>query len=275
MPRRSRPALGQHFLHDRAVAGRIVEALEPEGRTVLEIGPGRGALTHLLAERAEEVVAVELDRRLAEALMNDPMLSGITVRIGDILERPLPGWVDPLPSARILVVGNLPYQVTSSVLFACLEARDEIERAVMMMQREVAERLVAGPGSRTYGILSVLAAIHAVPEKLFTVGRGAFKPPPGVESAVVRLNMRSEPFCGVDTPGGPESGWVAAVVKAAFAQRRKMLGNSLRARLSHLDGDQIQDGAGRAGIDLRRRAETLSPEEFVELARVLHPPGAV
>lgn len=275
MPRRSQPSLGQHFLHDQAIANRIVDALEPEGWTVLEIGPGKGALTYPLAERSERVVAVELDSRLAALLDEDTRLTGVTVCNADILERPLPDWMDPLPGKGFLLVGNLPYQITSPVLFSCLDARSVIERAVLMMQREVAERLVAGPGSRTYGILSVLAAIHAVPEILFTLGRGAFQPPPRVESAVVRINMRRAPFCGVDTQDGPGSDWVAVVVKAAFSQRRKMLRNSLTAGLDHLSVDQVQEVVGGVGIDLRRRAETLSPEEFVELARVLPRPGAV
>jgi len=266
------PPLGQHFLHDRAVIKRIIDALEPEGWTVLEIGPGRGALTYLLAELAERLVAVELDGGLAAGLQTDPQLSEATVHHGDILERPLSEWVAPLPERGFLVVGNLPYQITSPVLFACLEARAILERAVLMMQREVAERLVANPGSKTYGVITVLTALYASPKLLFTLGRGAFKPPPRVESAVVRIGMRRTPLGGVDTPGGPSSTWVAAVVKAAFTQRRKMLRNSLVAGLSHLSTGELRERADEVGIDLRRRAETLSPEEFITLARVLPGP---
>ncbi len=275
MTRRSKPSLGQHFLHDRVIAERIVDAVKAEGRTVLEVGPGRGALTCLLAERAEKVVAVELDRRLAGELRVDPRLSAVTITNADILDRPMAQWVEPLPEEGILVAGNLPYQITSPVIFACLESRDAIERCVLMMQREVAERLVAGPGSRRYGIISVLAAIHTDRRILFKLGRGAFQPPPSVESAVVSLEMLKDPAGGVDTPGGPGFEWVTSIVKAAFGQRRKMLKNSLGAGLSHLTPEELMEYSTRAGIDLQRRAETISPEEFVELARMLPVPGAV
>jgi len=275
MTRGSRPSLGQHFLHDMAIAERIVDAVWAEGRTVLEVGPGRGALTRHLAERAEKVVAVELDRKLAEELRFDPRFSAVTIINADILDRPMAQWVDPLPEDGILVVGNLPYQITSPVIFACLESRDAIERCVLMMQREVAERLVEGPGSRKYGIISVLTAILADRQILFKLGKGAFQPPPSVESAVVSLKILKDPVGGVDTTDGPDFEWVATVVKAAFGQRRKMMKNSLEAGLSHLTPEELMDYSASAGIDLQRRAETMSPEEFAELARLLPAPGAV
>lgn len=275
MARRSKPSLGQHFLHDRVIAERIVDAVNAGGWTVLEVGPGRGALTWLLAQRAEKVVAVELDRKLAEELRVDTRYSSVTIINADILDRPMAQWVEPLPEEGILVAGNLPYQITSPVIFACLDSRDAIERCVLMMQREVADRLVAGPGSRRYGIISVLAGIHADRKILFKLGKGAFQPPPSVESAVVSLEMRKEPVGGVNTADGPDFKWVTSVVKAAFGQRRKMMKNSLEAGLSHLTQAELMDYSTKAGIDLQRRAETMSPEEFVELARMLPAPGAV
>ncbi|MFC1545211.1 ribosomal RNA small subunit methyltransferase A, partial [Gemmatimonadota bacterium] len=157
----------------------------------------------------------------------------------------------------------------------CLDDREHIDRAVLMMQREVAVRLSAREGSRTYGAISVLAALFAHAEIVLTVGRGAFKPPPRVESAVVRLTMLERPLGGVGEPGGLSEERVKMVVKAAFSQRRKMLRNSLKGGLTRLDPEEIAEGAATAGIDLDRRAETLSPEEFVELTRALPDPGSV
>jgi 16S rRNA (adenine1518-N6/adenine1519-N6)-dimethyltransferase len=268
MPRR--PPLGQHFLHAEGVADRIVEALAPDGRSVLEIGPGRGVLTGRLAARATRLVAVELDRRLAARLTAHPPSGNLIVHQGDVLSRPLAGWLDPGPGESWLLVGNLPYAITSPVLFAALEAEPSPQRAVLMMQREVAERLVAPPGSRTYGILSVLLQVQAEVELLFRVGRGAFRPPPRVESAVVRLHFLEAPRHGVGGTGGPSLHLFRQVVKAAFGQRRKMLRNSLEV-LPLQPGEDAGAEAEAAGIDPSRRAETLSGEEFVVLARALAP----
>lgn len=275
MGRRRPPALGQHFLHDPAIAERIVDAISPEGRSVLEVGPGKGILTRLLADRAERLTAVEIDRRLTEDLRDDPCLADISIVQGDILTRPLHQWLDPLPDDQFLLIGNLPYQITSPLLFACLDDREFIDRAILMMQREVAARLSAREGSRTYGVISVLAALFARTEIVMTVGKGAFRPPPRVESAVVRLTMLERPLGGIGEPGGPSHERVKKVIKAAFSQRRKMLRNSLQAGLARLEPEEIAKGAAAAGIDLDRRAETLSPEEFIALARALPDPGSV
>ena len=275
MGRRRPPALGQHFLHDPAIAERIVDAISPEGRSVLEVGPGKGILTRLLADRAERLTAVEIDRRLTEDLRDDPNLADVSVIQGDILTRPLHQWLEPLPDDQFLLIGNLPYQITSPLLFACLDDREFIDRAILMMQREVAARLSAREGSRTYGVISVLAALFAHTEIVMTVGKGAFRPPPRVESAVVRLTMLERPLGGIGEPGGPSHERVKKVIKAAFSQRRKMLRNSLQAGLARLEPEEIAEGAAAAGIDLNRRAETLSPEEFIALARALPDPGGV
>jgi 16S rRNA (adenine1518-N6/adenine1519-N6)-dimethyltransferase len=275
MGRRRHPSLGQHFLHDPVIARKIVEAISPEGRSVLEIGPGRGILTRLLAARAGHLTAVEIDRELAASLEEDEELSGVSIIRGDILTRPLHRWIDPPIPDRFLLIGNLPYQITSPLLFACLDDREHIEQAVMMMQREVAARLSSGAGSRTYGAITVLTALFARAELLMTIGKGAFSPPPRVESAVIRLTMRDRPLDAVDGAGGPSYEWVREVVRAAFSQRRKMLRNSLRAGLPGLEPEVIAAGAESAGIGLDRRAETLSPEEFIALARALSTPDGV
>jgi 16S rRNA (adenine1518-N6/adenine1519-N6)-dimethyltransferase len=144
-----------------------------------------------------------------------------------------------------------------------------------MIQREVADRFLADPGSRTYGIISVIGALYAESEMLFTVGSGAFKPPPRVGSAVIRLRLREQLPWGLGSAEGPSEEWLRRVVRAAFGQRRKMLRNSLSAGLAHIDPGMMQTQAESAGIDLTRRAETLSPEEFVSLARALPTPEAV
>ncbi len=266
MSARRPPPHGQHFLHDPAVARRIVDALSAEGETVLEIGPGRGALTVPLAALSRRLVAVEIDAALAAALRADPRLGGIEIVTGDILARPLPDWVGGTED-RFLLAGNLPYGITSGVLFALFRAAERIDRAVLMMQREVAERVTAGPGGRTYGIVSVAAALVTERDLLFTVGPGAFAPPPRVESAVVRLTLRPRPL--TSGTGAPSFETVMRVVKAAFGQRRKKLRNSLAAGLPQLSGSALAARAAGAGIDLNRRAETLTPEEFIALTAAL------
>jgi 16S rRNA (adenine1518-N6/adenine1519-N6)-dimethyltransferase len=252
-----------------------VDALDSDGSTVLEIGPGRGALTFELAERCQRLFAVELDAELATKLTEDQRLEGCTIHQADALERALAEWVDPLPSEGFLLAGNIPYSITSPLLFACFEARAHLRRAVLMIQREVADRLLADSGSRTYGIISVIGALYAESEMLFTVGAGAFKPPPRVGSAVIRLRLREQLPWGLGSTEGPSEEWLRRVVRAAFGQRRKMLRNSLSAGLAHIDPGMMQTLAQAAGIDLTRRAETLSPEEFVSLARALPTPEAV
>lgn len=253
--RRRRHALGQHFLVDRGVAGRIVAlaGLSP-GTTVLEIGPGRGALTDALLAAGMKVVAIELDpelsRRLAER--GDPnllVIPGDALRI-DEFELP-PG---PLP-----VVANLPYSTGTAIVARLLERPERFPRLVVMLQREVAERLCAPPGSRSYGALSVLVALHATGSVAIRVPPGCFSPPPKVESAVVRLDAVPRALLDV-----PDEALFRRVVRAAFAQRRKTLRNALRAVFG-VEGSE--DMLRRAGIDPGRRAEQLSPEEFAGLAR--------
>jgi 16S rRNA (adenine1518-N6/adenine1519-N6)-dimethyltransferase len=228
---------------------------------VVEIGPGTGALTKYLVDAYPRMVALEVDRE-AVALLRQAY-PALDVRQVDVLEV---DWRDLARSlgGRLHIVGNLPYNITSPILFGLLEARDVIERAVVMIQREVAERIVAAPGSKTYGGLSVQAQLLAHPRMLFRVGRNVFVPRPEVESAVVEIDFRDAPLDALGREAGVDSDALRRVVRAAFGQRRKVLRNSL---------SEIAAEAGRhapeqfAGL----RPEQLTPSQFVELAGALKP----
>jgi len=252
-----RRALGQHFLRDPGIARAIVDLVEPTASDlVVEIGPGEGALTRELARRAGRVVALEVDRELLAALRRRwPTIEVLEAdaRTWDygILERP--------PGGRVLVVGNLPYSVGKPIVAALLEARAAIDAMALMLQREVAERLAAPPGGKTYGAMSVLTQAVCDVELLLRVPPGAFRPPPKVDSAVVRLTPRPHPR----VPPGLEARF-RDVVRAAFASRRKTLANALTGGLG-LSLGVAREAAARCGVDPGRRAETLTIEEFVSL----------
>ena len=253
--RRRRHALGQHFLVDRAVAERTVAlAGLPAGTTVLEVGPGRGALTEVLLAAGLRVVAIELDEELAGRL-EARGLPGLEVVRGDALR------VDelPLPPGPLPVVANLPYSTGTAILSRLLLAPARFPRLVLMLQKEVAQRVAAGPGSRSYGSLSVLVALHAEARLAFDVPPRCFAPPPKVDSAVVRLDAVVEPRADV----GDEV-LFRRVVRGAFSQRRKTLRNSLRGAFGDEAARLLLE---RAGIDPGRRAEELDLGEFASLAR--------
>jgi 16S rRNA (adenine1518-N6/adenine1519-N6)-dimethyltransferase len=253
-----RRALGQHFLRDAGMVGAIVDLLAPTARDlVVEIGPGEGALTTTLAERAGRVIALEVDRALLERLRRRlPQVEALEAdaRTWDygMLTRPADG--------RVLVVGNLPYSVSKPIVAALLDARRVLDTLVLMLQREVAERLAAPPGGKVYGALSVLTQAVCDVELALRVPPGAFRPPPQVESAVVRLTPRAVPR----VPPELEARF-REVVRAAFAQRRKTLANALAAGLGRSLG-VVREAATTCGVDAGRRAETLTIEEFVSLA---------
>jgi 16S rRNA (adenine1518-N6/adenine1519-N6)-dimethyltransferase len=256
-----RRALGQHFLADAAVADRIVDTAGPTAADlVCEIGAGEGVLTRRLAARAGRLVALELDARLHARLVG----GGFDVRLADARTFPYEELraLVPAPAGRVLVVGNLPYSVSKPILLRVWEARGALDGATLMLQREVAERLVAAPGGRAYGVLSVLWQIWADLRLGPTVPPTAFRPPPAVDSAVVHAAFRSAPRVALDDPVA-----FVRVVKAAFTRRRKTLANSLRAGFPHLGGDEVARRLARAALDGRRRAETLSLDEFARLAR--------
>lgn len=247
-PRRT---LGQHFLADPNLVEKMVGlAAVDRGARVVEVGAGTGTLTRALGEAGYEVVAYEIDERLRPLL--EEVLDGLTnveVRFGDALEV-LPA---DLGEGPWTMVANLPYNVGTPLLLKVLTEGSNIDRLVVMVQKEVAERLVAGPGSRTYGIPSVVAALHADVRREFTVGPQVFVPPPPVDSVVLTLKRRPAPTLA------PRAIELAA---AAFNQRRKMLRRSLAGVLG-----SVTDVLAGAGIAGDRRAEQLSPEDFVALAR--------
>jgi len=256
-----RRALGQHFLRDQATARAIVDLVAPTERDlVVEIGPGDGALTGLLAGRAGRVIALEIDRALSAALR--ARLPAVEVLDADARSWNYAGLVGQA-GGRVLILGNLPYSVGKPILMALIEARAAIHEMALMLQREVAERIAAPPGGKSYGSLSVFTQLHCDVRLALRVPPGAFRPPPKVDSAVLHLRVLREPRVPLADPRRFES-----VVRAAFAQRRKMLANALGAGLG-LPLDSVRRGAAAAGVDPTRRAETLSLSEFAALATAL------
>ena len=266
---RAKKSLGQNFLVDEGYVRRIVAALGPRAdETVVEIGPGQGALTEILAESAGRLVAVEFDRELA------PLLSGrfggrenFKLVQGDALEVDFCEAVAPAESAR--VVANLPYNISTAILQRLIAQRRCLTEMVLMLQREVVERITAGPGDAERGYLSVLVEAYCEAETLFDVPLGAFRPVPKVWSTVARLRVREQP-----RTGGAGEGLLWRVVSAGFAQRRKTINNNLRSAPADLRAlVEAAGGAGHvleeAGVEPRRRAETLTLEEWAGLARRL------
>ena len=263
MPSRWRPRkrLGQNFLVDRAIAERIVEfaGVRPE-ETVLEIGPGRGALTGLLCQRAAGVVAVEIDAEMARAVAEKVPSDKLTVVEQDILSADLSELAAEHGVERWPVVANLPYVISSRMIMRLVEQVHAVERATVMVQREVGERFLAGPGSRTYGLLSVLLQATGTLKKGFRVPAGAFRPRPKVQSLV--LTWQASPPEGLDLCS------LIQTAKAAFNQRRKRLDNAL-GRLPGFTDGELHIACLDARIDPGARAEHLSAEEFIRLSAAL------
>jgi 16S rRNA (adenine1518-N6/adenine1519-N6)-dimethyltransferase len=246
--------LGQHFLFDPAILGRIADAaLLTSADTVLEIGPGRGSLTRELLGRAGRVIAIETDRQLAETLKRDAP-EALSVIHGDALKVP---W----PTADV-IAGNIPYQITSPLIERALTA-PRPKRVVFLVQQEVAARLAAEPGGSDYGALSVGVQLVATVERLFGVKRGAFRPAPRVDSAVVRITPRAEPLVG----SAEEEAAVRRLVQALFQRRRQQIQRSLRESLG-LDGAAVGELLARVGIPPKARAEELGVAQLVALARL-------
>ena len=264
---RPKKSFGQNFLSDPAILGKIVAAAQvTSADSVLEVGPGRGALTRLLAGVADRVIAVELDQELLPHLRREfPLSSNVAIVAGDILQIDLEPMLTAAYAGPWKVVANLPYYISTQVLFQFLDHRHLFSRLVLMLQREVGERLAALPGSKTYGALSVLCQLHFLVKSEFIVRPGAFFPPPKVDSVVVSFMPLPQPLADV----GDEQVF-RQVVKAAFGQRRKTLLNSLKAGLPLVAGD-IAAALVDAGIDGQRRAETLAVSEFARLSRALYP----
>ncbi|HTY94891.1 MAG TPA: 16S rRNA (adenine(1518)-N(6)/adenine(1519)-N(6))-dimethyltransferase RsmA [Steroidobacteraceae bacterium] len=256
---RARKRFGQHFLHDPGVIERIARALDARAQDhLLEIGPGRGALTRvLLAGDYASFDAVEIDRDLAHDL--GPMMArarAATLHVGDALDFDFAG-LARARGGRLRVIGNLPYNISTPLLFRLIAVAPAMVDLHVMLQREVVARMAAAPGTGDYGRLTVMLAPWVSVEHLFDIGPGAFKPPPRVWSAVARLTVREQPAFAV----APR---FAQVVTAAFSQRRKTLRNALRGLLEAPDIEAC-------GVDPQARAETLAPEVLNRLAMRLGP----
>jgi 16S rRNA (adenine1518-N6/adenine1519-N6)-dimethyltransferase len=254
--------MGQNFLHDMGVVRRIIDVSKVgSDDTVLEVGPGLGVLTAALSERASRVVAVELDARLASRLRDRFKGSNVDIVEADFLK------IEPADLSLVEpygIVANLPYSVAAAAITHALESRARPNRMTVMVQREVAQRIVAAPPDMS--VLAVGVQFHGVPKIRLRIGRGAFIPPPKVDSAVVQIDVRRDPpLVREHWPG------FFAVVRAGFAQRRKRLANSLSSVMG-LDKSAVEAACRRAGIDPSRRAETLTVEEWVDLYRQI---GAV
>jgi 16S rRNA (adenine1518-N6/adenine1519-N6)-dimethyltransferase len=252
---RARKRFGQHFLTDPGVLQRMVRCIQPgTDDLLLEIGPGHGALTEYLAGTTARYVAVEIDRDLVPLLR--ARFQGLEVIADDVLRLDLDCVF--APGERWRVVGNLPYNISTPLLVKLLGHLDSIRDMHFMLQREVAARLAAAPGSKAWGRITVLTQYHCMVEPLFDVAPESFQPPPRVWSAVVRLTPRAQPL--------PlrRAGDLDRVLRQAFGQRRKRLGNALQSLA--LDWAQ-------AGVDPGRRADDLSVADFVALANALHADG--
>lgn len=247
---RTKKSLGQHFLTDNNVIFKILKSVDAEeGDRVIEIGPGTGALTKWMAKSISDLHVIELDQRAVEVLKNE--IDNIIIHQQDVLKVNWEEIVDP--DKKNVVVGNLPYYITSPILFDLLENRGLFDEAVLMMQKEVAERLVAESSSKAYGIMSVQTQLFCTPEILFDVAPGSFNPPPRVNSSVIKLKFDKPDLAFSDDT-------LKNVVRTAFNQRRKKLSNSLKPIL----GDNLPDG-----FNYDDRADHWSPETYAKLSEHL------
>ncbi|MGB8028624.1 MAG: 16S rRNA (adenine(1518)-N(6)/adenine(1519)-N(6))-dimethyltransferase RsmA [Terracidiphilus sp.] len=259
---RTKPKFGQNFLVDGQAAQRIVAALgEINDRTVVEIGPGRGAITEALAARAKHVVAVELDRELAAGLREHFDSARVTAVENDVLRFDFAA-AAARAGSKLRVAGNLPYAITSPILLKLTASHAALDLAVLMVQREVAERVTAAPGTRDYGLLSATMQMYGPVERLFTLPPSAFSPPPKVHSTVFRWRF---------APRFAELGVAEAdflrFLRQAFAQKRKTLANNLRA--AGVAPEAVSGALADAGIDSLARAEAVPVEALAALWRRL------
>ncbi|AWP30300.1 16S rRNA (adenine(1518)-N(6)/adenine(1519)-N(6))-dimethyltransferase [Paenibacillus glucanolyticus] len=263
-------SLGQNFLIDQNILYKIVEAAGlDEDKGALEIGPGIGALTEKLAQTAGTVTAIEIDQRLIPILREvlEPY-ENVKVHHGDVLKVDLHELFqqDFAGVSKVSVVANLPYYVTTPILMKLLEEKLPLENIVVMIQKEVAERMAAAPGSKDYGSLSIAVQYYSEPKLVCIVPHTVFIPQPNVASAVIRLAVREEPPVSVE-----DEGFFFEVVQASFAQRRKTIANNLKSRFFAGEGrERLEQLLQEAGIVPSRRGETLSIEEYAKLSNVLY-----
>jgi len=253
---RAKKRFGQHFLHDQNIIHRIITAIDPKRhQTIIEIGPGKGALTFPLLEHLDTLHVLELDRDLAQALSKKyAAKKNIVVHCVDALSYDF----REISNQHLHIVGNLPYNISTPLIFHLLRYHHSIDDMVFMLQEEVVDRICATPGNKDYGRLSVMVQAHCHAEKLFTVNPGAFSPPPKVMSAIIKLKPGDRFLKEINDPPG-----FAHIVKLAFSQRRKTLRNCLKGAL---EKNQIID----LGIVPGARAETLSVDDFIQLANSYH-----
>jgi 16S rRNA (adenine1518-N6/adenine1519-N6)-dimethyltransferase len=257
---------GQNFLVDRNIIQKIIRAAQvSEEDTILEVGPGLGQMTLALAQQAKKVIAVEIDPKLVEVLkQKTATVSNVEIVGQDILKVDFKRFLDS-DSPSFKVVANLPYQISTPLLFRFIESREIFSALTLMIQREVAERLVAAPGRKEYGPLSIFVQLFCNLSVCFVVRSSAFFPPPKVESSVVHMTWREKPIVGVE-----DEEWFKKVVRGSLGYRRKTLGNALKHSGLSIPED-VEKRMGEIGIDPRRRPDTLAIEEFVRLARALKP----
>jgi len=263
---RAKKALGQNFLVDGNVIANIIKAANVSAdENVLEVGPGRGALTTLLSATAAQVVAVEWDRDLVPLLREGiGTIDNVEVVHGDILRVDLPGLLTPVRQGRWKVVANLPYNISSQVLFKFIENRPLFSELILMLQKEVGERLLAAPATKEYGILTVLCRLVFDIEKVFLVRPSSFRPIPKVDSIVLRFRVL--PSNRLDV--GDEK-LFRIIVKASFSQRRKTLWNCLKSVDILSESEVLEQVFDQSGIDRGRRGETLSLQEFATLTKTV------
>lgn len=252
MYHRPRKSLGQHFLFDKKIINRIIDAAKVQPQdTVIEIGPGLGVMTRMIGERARKVIAIEIDKSLCDSLKRD--LSGqtnIEIFNADALDYPYESVENGFK-----VIANIPYNITTPILFRLMNVREKIEGMTLMVQKEVAERIIAHPGGKDYGVLSIAIQYYSVPEIVFIVPRGAFRPTPKVESALLHIETLEMPKIKVK-----DEAFFFRVVKTSFSQRRKTLQNCLKQL--GLKKEHLDRAFTSLHIEPKRRAETLSIEEF-------------
>ena len=259
MSHQARKRFGQHFLHDPAVIQKIIHAIHPQAdEHLVEIGPGQGAMTQYLLPACGRLDVIELDRDLVPVLQQqfgaDPRFA---LHQGDALKFPFCDLLQD-PHRKLRVTGNLPYNISTPLLFHLMEHRHCIADMHFMLQKEVVERIVARPGDKLYGRLGIMLSYYCESENLMSIGPGAFRPPPRVDSAIVRLIPRQKAIVEVH-----DIALLGQVVTQAFSQRRKTLRNSMKKLL---ETDEIM----ALGIDPGQRPEQLSLEEFARLANCLH-----
>lgn len=257
MPSKPKKRFGQHFLIDKNIIRKIVKEFSPEENDlIVEIGPGQGALTYELLKHSNNLLVVEIDKNLAVELQNK--FPSITIINKDILEC---DFSTEFFNEKFRIIGNLPYYITSQIIFKCFESYTKIKDSLFMVQKEVAERIVASPKSKDYGILSVLSQFYSKPKILFHVSRNVFYPKPEVDSSIIYFEMKNR----LDLTESEEKIF-RKIVKTAFNQRRKTLRNSLR-NLFDITDKNLSENFFSLQFDFSRRAEELSLDDFIYLAK--------